>query len=488
MRLRVLGKSIFICLLAIDDIMKEKNNCKLISFPEGFTEPHLLSEMSPDTHILVGFSGGADSRALLDLLVKYSRVSGAKISAAHVNHCIRGAEADRDEEFCRSVAEKYGIPFFVNRIDIPAIAKASGKSVELCARDERYAFFAKIMSEGSIPILATAHNANDNLETMLFNLIRGSGLSGLCGIPQKRECLSGVLVRPILLMSRDAIVRYCGDNGLDFVTDSTNTDTDYTRNKIRANIIPVLKEITSSPERKAADASALLRRDDELLSAMADELTQKAVNGALLISDIHASHEAISSRAIIKLFARVCDVSLEQVHVNDILRLCKSANQGARISLPCGFCAVIDDSRLKFVCATALSAQEVEDYVISAKDGENYISQTNAEIIIGKSHKEINIYKKSIKFDINSAKINGALTLRKRLAGDRIFMGGMHKSIKKLMCDKKVPTDLRDRIPIICCGDEIIAVPFVGVCDKVDPQKCVKDEAQKILPIQFYLY
>ncbi len=468
--------------------MKDKKNCQHVPLEKGFTAPHVLSGMEPDAPILVGFSGGSDSRALLDLLTKYAAENGTKIYAAHVNHGIRGKEADRDEEFCRGVAEQYGIPFFTHKLNIPAIAKASGKSVELCARDERYAFFSRIMRENSIPLLATAHNANDNLETMLFNLARGSGLSGLCGIPHTRECEGGLLIRPILLMTKDEVLSYCEDNKLDFVTDSTNTDTDYTRNKIRAEIIPVLKEIVPSPEKKAADASALLRQDDELLSSMADGLLAGAQGNSIELSLLASAHRAISSRAVMKLFARVCDTSLGEVHVSDVLELCRTAKEGARISLPAGFCARIRASRLEFVPTSELCEEKTEDFLIETDEGETFISQINAEIVIGKSQREINIYKKSIKFDINSATIDTKFTLRQRRAGDKIFMGGMHKSVKKLMCDKKIPTELRSRIPMICCGDEIVAIPFIGVCDTLNPKKCGKNEPQSLLSIQFYLY
>ena len=202
------------------------------ALPDGFVCPDKLSGLDPNSSILVGFSGGADSSALLDMLCSYAQKSGAKIYAAHINHGIRGAEALRDEEFCRKRAQSYNIPLFVLSADVPSLAKSSGQSIELCARNIRYDFFAKIMSENSIPLLATAHNANDNLETVLFNLTRGSGLRGLCGIPDKRECRGGMLIRPILHMSREDILKYCRENGLDYVTDSTNTDTDYTRNAL----------------------------------------------------------------------------------------------------------------------------------------------------------------------------------------------------------------------------------------------------------------
>ncbi|MBR2849854.1 MAG: tRNA lysidine(34) synthetase TilS, partial [Clostridia bacterium] len=215
------------------------------NLPVGFKQPPLLSGLDGSEAILVGFSGGADSTALLHILSRYSKDSGCRICAAHINHGIRGEEADRDEEFCRVFANTLGIELFVLHADVPTIAKQSGESIETAARRVRYDYFAKIMREQDIKILATAHNANDNLETLIFNIARGSGLGGMCGIPDSRPTECGVVIRPILSMEKSEILEYCEKNSLDFVTDSTNTDTDYTRNLIRAKTIPIMQEINS---------------------------------------------------------------------------------------------------------------------------------------------------------------------------------------------------------------------------------------------------
>ena len=168
---------------------------------------------------------------------------------------------------------------------LPAIARETKESVETAARNLRYSFFDKIMRENNIPLLATAHNANDNLETMLFNLARGSSLSGMCGIPPTRPCGAGLVIRPILEMTKDEIYEYCKENSIDFVTDSTNTDTDYTRNKIRSEIIPILTEINGGAIKNASRLSRALRADSLCLDAIQSEFAAKFFKDGAIKTD-----------------------------------------------------------------------------------------------------------------------------------------------------------------------------------------------------------
>ena len=454
--------------------------------PRGFVAPHTILRQAPDTPILVAFSGGADSRTLLDLLVRYSTQAGAKIYAAHVNHGIRGEEADRDEAFCKRVAEGYGITFFSLRADVPKIASEMKKSVELAARDVRYEYFEKLMREHSIPLLAVAHNANDNLETMLFNLARGTSITGLCGIPRVRECAGGTLIRPILDMTREDILAYCEKNSLEYVTDSTNADTEYARNRIRSQAIPALTSVSSAAVTNAKSTSNLLRADAEYLLELADSFLKKnLIDGSLDTKTLCKESKAISSRAVMMAFSRISDVSLEAVHVEAILELAERSVAHSRLCLPDGAYAVIENGKLIFTRKKPAEFEK-EEFCVEAHDGENFISQINSEIIIGNTHKEINIYKKSIQLRIDSAKIVGSIFLRSRMEGDKILMGGMRKSVKKLMCDKKTPIDERYRIPIICDAEGILAIPFIGVRDGARPKKDTRQE--KITEIKFYLY
>lgn len=457
------------------------------TLPPSFKPPHLLSGLRADEPILVGFSGGSDSTALLNMLRVYAKESGAKIYAAHVNHGIRGEEADRDENFCRDFAQRLGIGFFSLRINVPQIAKNTSESIETAARRERYEYFERLMRENNIKILATAHNADDNLETIIFNITRGTALSGACGIPDRRPCECGVVIRPILGMEKSEILSYCKDNQLDYVTDSTNTDTDYTRNKIRAQIIPIMKQINSGAVRNAARMSETLREDSLCLEGLVDDfIAELNCDCAIELKKFSSSHAAVVNRALVRIYSVISGGNtLEQVHINALRSLAQNAVPHSSVSLPKGIEGVIENGKLCFRRKSELG-NTVEDYLIELNEGRNIISQTNCEIFIGPSHSSKNIYKKSILMSIDSAKINGAIIVRRRQSGDKIRMGGMSKSVKKLMCDKKIPLDVRSRIPMICDNDGILAIPFVGIRDNAKYKDEKSSDSSKT-DIGFYL-
>lgn len=460
----------------------------MASNTSSFTPPHVLSGLSENSAILVGFSGGSDSTALLHMLCRYAEASKAKIYAAHVNHGIRGEEADCDELFCKEFAKKLGITFFSLHADVPRIAQERGESVETAARRIRYEYFDRLMRENNINILATAHNADDNLETIIFNIARGSGLGGICGIPDCRPCANGVVIRPILNMTKKEIIAYCNDNRLDYVTDSTNKDTEYTRNKIRAEIIPIMEQINSGAVKNAARMSENLRADSLCLESMAgwfiDELRD---NYSIEVEKICGSPSSVVNRALIRLYDEFSGgKTLEHTHISALRSLAQRAIPHSSVSLPGNIEAVIENKKLCFVKKQD-KPEECAPFCVKLSEGENRISQTNSEIFIGNSHYSKNVYKKSILLSIASDKIEGELVARNRQSGDRIRMGGMSKSVKKLMCDKKIPVALRSRIPIICDGNGILAIPFIGIRDGAK-FKAEKNCSSSKMNINFYLY
>lgn len=456
----------------------------LAALPAAFLPPTALTGLPESTPILAAYSGGADSTALLHMLAIYGKRTGAAILAAHVNHGIRGAEADRDEAFCIETARALGVELLIRRADVPAEAKRLGLSVETAARRIRYNFFNEIMAKRGIPLLATAHNADDNLETMLHHLIRGSGLSGMCGIPACRSCEGGTLVRPILSMTKEEILAYCHENGLAFVTDSTNVDVEYTRNKLRAQVLPALRQINSAAVENAARLAESLRADELCLESMTDLFLEGFRDGFSVETEkLCGSPEAIGNRALRRLYEELSGGQvLEAVHVSDLRRLAQRGIPHSSVRLPHGFEGVIEGRRL--CLRPVMEPMNVVPYSIPLRQGSNPISQTNCEIVMDPSQNAKNVYKNSILLSLDSATINETLVARRREPGDRILLRGMRRSLKKLMCDKKIPLPLRDRLPVICDGEEIVAVPMIGVRDGYS----CGEGSERARCLHFYLY
>ena len=322
-----------------------------------------------------------------------------------------------------------------------------------------------LMTEYEIPLLVTAHNANDNLETMLFHIARGSGLSGICGIPITRRSASGCIVRPMLEMTRAQILSYCQEHGLDFVTDSTNVDVDYTRNRIRAEILPVLTEIHPAAIENAARLAETLRSDAQYLDRTAIRFLQEnRRETSIECKKIATAPSAIAHRTLMILYREISEGgTLEYTHLCALRRLAERNIPHTSLTLPHGIEAVVENGWLCMQKKRVLV--HYVPYEIALHKGENKISQTNGKIVIESSQTEKNIYKKSIQITIDSATIKGTLLARNRRDGDKILLGGHHKSLKKLFTEKKIPPELRAKLPILCDESGILAVPCIGVRD-----------------------
>ena len=406
-----------------------------------------LLELYGDSTVLVAFSGGADSRALFDLTAKYCRGKGSSFYAAHVNHGIRGDEAIRDRDFCVKVANECPEckEIFVLDADVPKMAAESGRSLETEARLLRYSFFNNIMKEKGITVLATAHNADDNLETLLFNLTRGSGARGMCGIPRVRDCECGVVVRPILDMTKKEILEYCEKNSLSFVTDSTNADTDYSRNLIRAKVIPLLEEI--NPDLRSA-AMRLSSSMKELCAFAESEADAKETNK---VSELKDLPDAIFNIVVGNLIKKAdTDASLEAVHVASLRSLCEKGKDGSSVSLPFCIRARIDGEKLIFEPDTGREEKADESFETELASGQNLLPSGDI---------------------ITVAENPPHLIARSRREGDKILSGGMHKSVKKLMCDKKIPISKRNSLPVICDDEGILWIPGVALRDGAKNKK-----------------
>ena len=463
----------------------------MIKNPKYYKSPHAIAGVDVKAPVLVALSGGADSVSLLHNVVEDSKLAGFPVFAAHVNHNIRleeyGCEAKRDEEFCRELCHRLGVELFFESIDVPALAKSSGESVETAARRARYGFFSKVMNENGISLLLTAHNATDNFETQLFNLCRGTGVSGMAGIPECRAFDKGkFVVRPILAATKTEILQFCAENSIAYVTDSTNFEVDATRNKIRNLIFPELEKIFPSAQRAASRLAASAAQTEDYMKSEA----QKYLDGGASVTDKEISFECrgfnelhIALRCeIILAVGEVLGISLETVHIRSAINLVGRADAHSKINLPSGFILEIEDG-----CACFSKEREknsAPEYELPLTGGILEIPQTDFCVVAGEENlSEIDgriysLYTSAIlKSDkIKDGLLSGGLCVRSRREGDRIVDGGNTKKLKKLMCDKKIPIGLRSSLPLICFGGEIVYAPACAVCD--DAKKIGESETQ----------
>ncbi len=422
-------------------------------------ENHSL--LAPGETVIVGLSGGADSCALLLSL----RALGYSVCAIHVNHGIRGEEALRDEEFARSLCISLSVPFYCERIDIPRTASEKKLSTETAARIERYRIFEEYSKKLSAKI-AVAHNKNDQAETVLMHLLRGSSLNGLCGMKYR----NGNVIRPLLDVTRDEIEAYCKENGVDFVTDSTNLKTDASRNVMRLEILPTLTALYPDAVSSITSCARLLSEYDMFISDTVSSLfdTLAVVNDrtvALKITDVrYILRCELIKKALLTLNGDLVDI--ESSHIESIASLWEKQS-GKEIYLPFNIRVKRIYSTVEFSFARQTFSAEYEffpqktyiwaDGFVSSRFAESTKREANSEYL---------------DFD----QLPDHITLRTRRSGDRIKKLNCNGSctLKKYFIDKKIPESIRDRIPLIACGNDILAVIGYTVSDDVKITKNTK--------------
>ena len=443
-----------------------------------------IDKMLADTEtVIVGYSGGADSSVLLSFFIYLkSRFPKINVVAAHMNHMIRGDEADGDESFCRNFCLERGIAFECTRADIPEISKKSGAGLEECARNERYAFFERLSEKYGGALIATAHNGDDNLETVIFNLVRGSGTKGLSGIAPVRD---GKYIRPLLSCTSEEIRAFAKKEGIPYVTDSTNADTAYTRNSIRHGVLPTLRKQNPKAAEAALRLSRAAREDCDFIEKEAEKLLLSGINRERLRS----LHPALFQRVLLLLYRERANTAsdLSEKNVRDCRELILSTESGC-ISLPRALAFFADKNEVFIAtdprfedkndkkCPQRLPLIPDEECIF----GDFCICITrNAHLI---DTKRENVYNLSLHAALDCDKINGDIFVRARENGDTVRKGKMTKKLKKLLCDADVPVYLRDRLPILEDGDGIVYVPFIGARDGCSVTK----ETEKIINLHIY--
>ena len=424
-----------------------------------------------NSHVIVGLSGGADSVCLLKLLKEYKKQQEFQLYAVHVNHHIRGEEAVRDEEFSKAVCKKLEVPFTVFHYDVPQIAKEEKLSLEEAGRNVRREAFEKAMKNIKMSgrkRIALAHHENDNAETVLHNLMRGSGAAGLGGIrPVSGEKDS--YIRPLLFVKRAEIEKYLKGQGISWVTDSTNEETEYTRNKIRHQIIPVMEEINPQAVSCIGRAAENMWKIEEYLQEQTDILYRKYVKKT---GDTFCiAKECFSEKEIMQSYLIMCVLeqaskgkkNITATHIEAVRRLFKGRT-GASVSLAWGLTAV----------------QVYGDvHIQRKKEKENGIYTLEWEVFpYEKQQIPEKTYTKWFDYD----KIRSSLSVRHRLQGDYLVVNqkGGRKKLKDYLIDCKIPRQERDKLTLLADGSHILWV--VGY--RISENYKITSQTKQILKVQ----
>lgn len=428
--------------------------------------------LARDSTVTAALSGGADSMALIDILGEISREYRFKVIAAHVNHGLRGEEAFRDERFVGEYCKENGIELRILHADVTSESKKTGEGIEECGRRIRYDFFRSLSPKGPI---ATAHTLNDSLETALFNLSRGTALKGLCGIPPVRNGI----IRPLIQCTRKEVELYCRSRGIPYITDSSNFDTGYSRNRIRMLVIPQLELINPSLTEAFKRCAQSLSEDEELLDALAKELAHNAEKDRgydTLI--LKAAQPSIRKRAVAHIIFQNTGKAADNKTVTAVDGL---LTRNGKITIHNGVIARAGNGTLDFPVFTEDPPWETE-----FKPGFIKLPYATVEVeIINKSDTERlkKIHKSILDSCIDYDKIKGNAFIRNRRAGDTVRLSSNRctKSLKKLFNEKKVPPEERDKIAIVTDSEGVVFIERLGCAERC----AVTADTQKLLKIGF---
>ncbi len=457
-----------------------KTEQKVLKFVK---ENHLIE---PGDVLVAGISGGADSVCLHYILLELQKYLDFKFVAVHVNHNLRGEEADSDQEFVERLCHNTQIPVSVVVKNIKAIAKDKKMSLEEAGRIARYEAFSDIAASVCGNKIVLAHHQDDLAETMIHHLARGTGLTGLCSL----KPVSGNRIRPLLCLTRKEIEEYLKKRESEWRTDSTNLNDDYTRNKIRHHVISYLgDEINPHAVSHIAEAATELQEVEELLKDMAENISGKVVEKSekqsIFREDLKKESAYIQRRIFLEEMKRLSGArkDFSRIHGEDVSGLWKK-QVGKKISLPYELEAVreYDGLRIQKIQKKSTVQQTKKSEVVNLKiPGEINIEECRitSSLIQGKLERIVEkTYTKWFDYD----KITNSLEFRHRQTGDiiRIHPSGGHKKLKDYFIDCKIPSEERDTLWLLADGHEIVWI----IGDRISEKYKVSNTTSKILCIE----
>lgn len=409
--------------------------------------------LSDGDTVLLAVSGGADSMLMLDFFDSNKELLGIQIKVAHVEHGIRGQESINDAEFVKRCCDKRGIEFHILSIDAVKEAKEAGESVEAYSRKRRYEFFDTIACDK----IATAHNLTDNVETIIFRMARGTGIKGICGIPPVR----GRIIRPLIEIPSKDIRLYCDSNTISYRIDSTNSDTVYSRNKIRNDILPLLEMLNCDYENQFSSFINDINEDNRFIENTVNEVYKDTfIQDKLLIEKLEHCDISIRKRVIKKYFKSYGYI-LDRLHLCQVSNL---ASKSGKVQISGNIFAVSDKKYLRI--ADFDSKENHFEFVSQILN----INEFNAN---------------HIDFFCDYDKIIGNVAVRARLAGDHIHPAGRgcSKSLKKLFNELSIPVEDRNGIGVVCDDKGVIGI--AGYC--CDERVKIDNQTKNVIAIKFLL-
>ena len=415
------------------------------------------------THVIAAVSGGADSMCLLHWLTSNSTHLSITVSAAHMNHMLRGEEAERDLNFVEEQCKILNVKLFKKYSDIRTLAAERKIGLEECGRQERYSFFSELITDEQT-VVATAHTASDNAETVLLNIVRGSGIDGLKGIPPVRKSI----IRPLIFCSREEIEEYCDKNRVPFVTDSSNLTLDYSRNKIRLSVLPTLRQINPSVENAVNRLSQTAANERSYLRDIFEKEYERCKSEhGLTLSELKKCDRRILPDIIRVALEKRLEVIPEKKHIDLIIKIIHDGHGAVELR---------KNKSVRISCGELLFDNIIKEEISVSEKFPHTILELNHTIYYnGKKYVfSCEKYDYSTNIDkINKKLLYGRLrcdiiscdtVIRHRESGDFFQPVGRNctKTVKKLFTELKIPVEERGTRLLIAKGSEVLWIEGIG--------------------------
>jgi len=430
------------------------------------------SLLSKHDKVLVGVSGGVDSLVLLDVLHKLSREGQWMVYAAHLDHQFRGQESAEDARFVQQFCEERNIPYAIESIDVPKLIKESKENPQEVARKARYEFYHRAANQFRLNKLALAHHANDQAETVLMRILRGTGMEGIAGIPEQREENGLTIVRPFLTIFKEELERYAETYELNPRLDSSNLKTKYRRNYIRLELIPHLEEkINPSVQTALVHLAEIVQGENELIEEISKDKLKAIIksqdhNKIVIKGKLFLSHHLALQRRMIKLiFSYLLNQQQDIgfIHIDQVCGWIREGRTATHLVLPHGLVARKEYEDIIFSLEQHREQSPEYFYKVHVP-GNTYISELGVSIdtmLTSCSYSASPFSEDRFTAVFDPDAIQGDLVLRTRKTGDRMTLLGMsgRKKVKDIMIDAKIPRSHRDLLPLLCDQENILWIP-----------------------------